>query len=64
VLGSSRRLSEGRQHGVRGADGTLNLLSLAALPVGRTGYLIDQGPVIQYLSAERDLVTSSPGSRQ
>lgn len=40
-------------------DGTLNLLSLAALPVGRTGYLIDQGPVIHYLSAERDLVTSS-----
>ena len=43
-------------------DGTLNLLSLAALPVGRTGYLIDQGPVIHYLSAERDLVTSSPAA--
>ena len=41
-------------------DGTLNLLSLAALPVGRIGYVIDQGPVIHYLSAERDLVTSSP----
>jgi CHAT domain-containing protein len=43
-------------------DGTLNLLSLAALPVGRIGYLIDQGPVIHYLSAERDLVTSSPAA--
>jgi CHAT domain-containing protein/tetratricopeptide (TPR) repeat protein len=43
-------------------DGTLNLLSLVALPVGRTGYLIDQGPVIQYLSAERDLVTSLPAA--
>jgi CHAT domain-containing protein/tetratricopeptide (TPR) repeat protein len=38
-------------------DGTLNLLSLAALPVGRARYLIDDGPVIHYLSAERDLVT-------
>jgi len=41
-------------------DGRLNLLSFAALPVGRSGYLIDQRPVIHYLSAERDLVTSSP----
>ena len=40
-------------------DGTLNLLSLAALPVGQTGYLIDAAPVIHYLSAERDLVSSS-----
>jgi CHAT domain-containing protein len=39
-------------------DGTLNLVSLAALPVGTTRYLIDQGPVIHYLSAERDLVAS------
>jgi CHAT domain-containing protein len=43
-------------------DGSINLLSVAALPVGRTGYLIDQGPVIHYLSAERDLVTSSPAA--
>jgi CHAT domain-containing protein/tetratricopeptide (TPR) repeat protein len=40
-------------------DGTLNLLSLAALPAGQTGYLIDAAPVIHYLSAERDLVSSS-----
>ena len=39
-------------------DGTLNLVSLAALPVGSTRYLIDQGQVIHYLSAERDLVSS------
>jgi CHAT domain-containing protein len=37
-------------------DGALNLLSLAALPVGQSRYLIESGPVIHYLSAERDLV--------
>jgi CHAT domain-containing protein/tetratricopeptide (TPR) repeat protein len=40
-------------------DGTLNLVTLAALPVGSTKYLIDQGPVIHYLSAERDLVANA-----
>ena len=39
-------------------DGALNLVTLAALPTGRTTYLIDNGPVIHYLSAERDLVSS------
>jgi CHAT domain-containing protein/tetratricopeptide (TPR) repeat protein len=39
-------------------DGTLSLVSLAALPVGQTEYLIDNGPIIHYLSAERDLITS------
>jgi CHAT domain-containing protein/tetratricopeptide (TPR) repeat protein len=38
-------------------DGTLNLVSFAALPASRTKYLIDEGPAIHYLSAERDLVT-------
>jgi len=38
-------------------DGTLNLVPLAALPTGRGRYLIESGPVIHYLSAERDLVT-------
>lgn len=37
-------------------DGSLNLLSWAALPVAETGYLVDGGPTIHYLSAERDLV--------
>ncbi len=40
-------------------DGTLNLVSFAALPVGSSKYLIDEGPVIHYLSAERDLVASA-----
>jgi CHAT domain-containing protein/tetratricopeptide (TPR) repeat protein len=39
-------------------DGTLNLVTLDALPVGPAKYLIDQGPVIHYLSAERDLVAN------
>jgi CHAT domain-containing protein/tetratricopeptide (TPR) repeat protein len=44
-------------------DGMLNLVSLAALPVGATRYLIDDGPVIHYLSAERDLAAGpSPSS--
>jgi CHAT domain-containing protein len=37
-------------------DGALNLVSLVALPSGQTGYLIEEGPLVQYLSAERDLV--------
>jgi CHAT domain-containing protein/tetratricopeptide (TPR) repeat protein len=44
------------------ADGTLNLVTLAALPVGPARYLIDQGPVIHYLSAERDLVANASPS--
>jgi CHAT domain-containing protein len=43
-------------------DGQLNLVSLAALPIGQTKYLIEDGPVIHYLSAERDLVSSSSPS--
>ncbi len=39
-------------------DGALNLVSFATLPAGETGYLIDRGPVVHYLSAERDLVSS------
>jgi CHAT domain-containing protein len=38
-------------------DGTLNLVSLASLPVGETGYLVDRAPTIHYFSAERDLVS-------
>jgi CHAT domain-containing protein len=37
-------------------DGALNLVSFGALPVGQTSYLIDRGPIIHYLAAERDLV--------
>ena len=45
-------------------DGALNLVTLAALPTGRTTYLIDNGPVIHYLSAERDLVSSPAQSNR
>jgi len=37
-------------------DGAVNLIPLAALPVAGSGYLLEHGPVIHYLSAERDLV--------
>jgi CHAT domain-containing protein/tetratricopeptide (TPR) repeat protein len=40
-------------------DGDLNLVPFAALPIGATSYLLEQGPLIHYLSAERDLVTLS-----
>jgi CHAT domain-containing protein/tetratricopeptide (TPR) repeat protein len=37
-------------------DGALNLMPLAALPVGQSEYLLEKGPIIHYLAAERDLV--------
>jgi CHAT domain-containing protein/tetratricopeptide (TPR) repeat protein len=37
-------------------DGALHLVSLAALPTGASQYLVETGPLIHYLSAERDLV--------
>jgi len=37
-------------------DGALSLVSLSTLPIGRSEYLIEKGPLIHYLSAERDLV--------
>ena len=43
-------------------DGALSLVPFAALPVGRRSYLIDDGPVIHYLSAERDLVLPPPSA--
>jgi CHAT domain-containing protein/tetratricopeptide (TPR) repeat protein len=42
-------------------DGTLNLLPFAALPTGRQSFLIETGPTLHYLSAERDLVMA-PGT--
>ena len=47
-------------------DGALHLVSFAALPTAASQYLVETGPVIHYLSAERDLVrmeTGSPGRR-
>ena len=37
-------------------DGALHLVSLAALPTAESSYLVETGPMIHYLSAERDLV--------
>jgi CHAT domain-containing protein len=37
-------------------DGSLNLINLAALPVGTDRYLIEDGPTLHLLSTERDLV--------
>jgi CHAT domain-containing protein/tetratricopeptide (TPR) repeat protein len=41
-------------------DGSLHLVNFAALPVGQTNYLVERGPLIHYLSAERDLVLTAP----
>jgi len=38
-------------------DGSLQLLNFDTLPVGTNAYLVEGGPVIHLLSAERDLVT-------
>ncbi len=43
-------------------DGLLNLVPFAALPVGQRSYLLENGVVIHYLSAERDMVDSSHAS--
>ncbi|MBI3451206.1 MAG: tetratricopeptide repeat protein [Acidobacteria bacterium] len=37
-------------------DGSINLVSFAALPIGNKSYLVESTPRIHYLSAERDLV--------
>jgi CHAT domain-containing protein/tetratricopeptide (TPR) repeat protein len=37
-------------------DGALNLVDFAALPAGRGSYVVEGGPLVHYLSAERDLV--------
>lgn len=43
-------------------DGTLNLVSYAALPTNKDRYLVETGPTLHYLSAEADLTrdTASP----
>jgi CHAT domain-containing protein len=46
-------------------DGDLNLVNFAALPTGASAYLIEKGPLLHYLSSERDLLTpASPPSSQ
>ncbi len=39
-------------------DSAINLVPFAALPGAAVGYLLEHGPVIHYLSAERDLASS------
>jgi CHAT domain-containing protein len=39
-------------------DGALNLVPIGALPADKGGYVIEQLPVIHYLSAERDVARS------
>jgi hypothetical protein len=46
-------------------DAALHLVSFGALPTGVSEYLVETGPLIHYLSAERDLVpgeVAPPGS--
>lgn len=38
-------------------DGALHVVNFSALPVGSEKYLIESGPQIHYLSAERDLIS-------
>jgi CHAT domain-containing protein/tetratricopeptide (TPR) repeat protein len=40
-------------------DGALSLVPFAALPTGRRSFVIESGPVIHYLSAERDVTLPS-----
>jgi CHAT domain-containing protein/tetratricopeptide (TPR) repeat protein len=41
-------------------DAALNLVSLAALPIRDSSYLVEEGPVIHYVASERDIVRSAP----
>jgi len=40
-------------------DGSVNLLAFAALPAEGARYLLERGPLLHYLSSERDLVPPS-----
>jgi CHAT domain-containing protein len=39
-------------------DGALHTVNIAALPIESEKYLIESGPMVHYLSAERDLISS------
>jgi len=45
-------------------DGALNLVSFASFPAGESGYWIENGPTVHYLSAERDLVPGSDAAKR
>jgi CHAT domain-containing protein/tetratricopeptide (TPR) repeat protein len=42
-------------------DAALHLVSLASLPAGNSRYLVETGPLVHYLSTERDLVPAQSG---
>jgi len=44
-------------------DGSLNLVNLAALPIGDTGYLVERGLLVHSVSTERDLVPAGEARR-
>jgi CHAT domain-containing protein/tetratricopeptide (TPR) repeat protein len=44
-------------------DGSLSLVPFAALPTGQRSYLLETGPMIHYLSAERDVVPVPASTR-
>ncbi len=54
------RRTWGRRPGLRRARRRPEPLPLAALPADRGRYLVEAGPTIHYLSAERDLVVPPP----
>ncbi|MDX1387707.1 MAG: CHAT domain-containing tetratricopeptide repeat protein, partial [Acidobacteriota bacterium] len=37
-------------------DGSLHMVSFGALPAGESEYLVEKGPALHYVSAERDLI--------
>jgi len=43
-------------------DGALHLVNFSALPTGAAQYLVERGPRVHYLSAERDLASSRPAA--
>ena len=53
----------GRELALVVPDSRLNMLNLATLPGAKGGYLLDSGPIIHYLSAERDLVRRRSAAR-
>ncbi len=59
------------QTGIGGADrvfivpdGSLNLVSFASLPVGDAKFLLERGPTVHYVSAERDLVPGAADAKR
>ena len=43
-------------------DGALQIVNFAALPTGQATYLVETGPILNLLSAERDLAAPTPTS--